>query len=143
MDQQGWTHQQLVYTATDPMAPPAKRTAARRWLAAYSETDEREAREAAGFIVNYTHGMPKKSLQISEEPAMTPAQLVVELRKRMGLDENLKPLEAGQSPPKALPAPPPGDQAEQPVGSIKAEGTGLACEGDRDDLTDPAIPSHH
>ena len=49
--------------ADDPTAPVNKRTAARRWLAAVRKAGERSSRDAASFVLDYTDGRPRQSIE--------------------------------------------------------------------------------
>ena len=87
----GWSEEQIREVADDDDALAAKRTAACRWLAAIDSGNERDARDAAVFVCNYSVGRPHQSFAVREEqePKATPAQLVEEFRRIMGVPQNM------------------------------------------------------
>ena len=72
--------------ADDPTAPVNKRTAARRWLAAVRKAGERSSRDAASFVLDYTAGRPRQSIEQHVTTDTAEARRAVDI-SRLPVDE--------------------------------------------------------
>ena len=62
-----WPEEKIEAMAEDPQAPANKRIAARRLLAAITGDPERDAREAAAFVCDYSDGRPRQRAVVRHE----------------------------------------------------------------------------
>ena len=75
--------------ADDATAPLNKRIAATRLLATLYADDPHEARKSASFVVDYTHGRPVQTQKVLNADGKSPEQLLAELRRKLGLPEDV------------------------------------------------------
>ena len=71
-----WPEEKIEAMAEDPQAPANKLIAARRLLAAISSDPEKDSREAARFVTDYTSGRARQTVAVRDEnPGAAAARL--------------------------------------------------------------------